>query len=358
LLETAEVPIADVAFASGHQSVRQFNATIREVFAMTPSELRSRAIRHGRPQDSGAIALRLPYRAPLEADGLIAFLGLRAVPGVEEVNADAYRRSLRLPHSTGTVELRPERGYVLARYRLEDLRDLSAAMQRSRALLDLDSDPHAVSAVLGSDRLLGALVRKAPGRRVAGHVDAHELAVRAVLGQQVSLAGARTLAGRLVTEYGERLERPLGGVTHSFPSAEALARADPERLAMPTARRHALLSLTAALARDELVLDAGADREEALRRLRALPGIGPWTAAYVAMRALRDPDAFLPTDLGVRHALERLGHDGRPAAAEQVSDRWRPYRAYAVQYLWGSLTASGQARPVPTPASDADRLAA
>lgn len=343
LLETAEVPIAGVAFASGFQSVRQFNATIREVFATTPSELRSRARQHGRPEESGAIALRLPYRAPLQADGLIAFLRLRAVPGVEEVDAGTYRRSLRLPQGSGTVELRPEQGHVLARYRLEDLRDLAAAVQRSRALLDLDSDPHAVSAALGSDALLGALVRGAPGRRVAGHVDAHELAVRAVLGQQVSLSGARTLAGRLVAEYGEPLERPLGSVTHVFPSVAAIAGADPTQLAMPTARRMALLGLAAALARDELVLDAGADRKEALARLRALPGIGPWTAAYVAMRALRDPDAFLPTDLGIRHALEQLGHDGRPAAAERVAERWRPYRAYAVQYLWTSLTPAGRA---------------
>ncbi len=362
LLETTEVPIADVAHAAGWQSVRQFNATIREVFATTPSELRARAKRHGRPQDSGAITLRLPYRAPLQADGLIAYLGLRAVPGVEEVLDGAYRRSLRLPHGTGTVELRPGPGHVLASYRLQDLRDLAAAMQRSRALLDLDSDPYAVSRALGGDALLGPLVRRAPGRRVAGHVDAHELAVRAVLGQQVSLAGARTLAGRLVGEYGERLERPLGGVTHAFPSAQALAGADPARLAMPAARRGALLGLTAALARDELVLDAGADREEALRRLRSLPGIGPWTAAYVAMRALRDPDAYLPTDLGVRHALERLGHDGRPAAAERVAERWRPYRAYAVQYLWASLAPSviAQRRPAPASATagDTDRLAA
>ncbi len=360
LLETAEVPISGVAFAAGFQSVRQFNATIQEVFAITPSELRLRARRHGRPQDSGAITLRLPYRAPLEADGLIAFLELRAVPRVEEVRDGAYRRSMRLPHGTGTVELRPENGHVLARYRLEDLRDLAAAMQRSRALLDLDSDPHAVSAALGCDKLLRPLVRAAPGRRVAGHVDAHELAVRAVLGQQVSLAGARTLAGRLVVEYGEPLERPLGGVTHVFPCAESIAQADPERLAMPTARRRALLSLATALARDELVLDAGADREQARGLLRSLPGIGPWTAAYVAMRALRDPDAFLPTDLGVRHALEGLGHDGRPAAAERVAERWRPYRAYAVQYLWASLTSSGESTPRSGRARglESDRLAA
>jgi len=236
------------------------------------------------------------------------------------------------------VELRPAEGHVRASFRLESLRDLGAAMQRSRTLLDLDSDPHAAVEALGGDAVLGPLVRGAPGRRVPGNVDAHELTVRAVLGQQVSVAGARTLAGRLVTDCGEPLRRPLGGVTHLFPTAAALADSDPERLAMPSARRRALLGLCAALARDELVLDAGADREQARAQLLALPGIGPWTAAYVAMRALRDPDAFLPSDLGVRHALERLGQDGRPEAAERLAERWRPYRSYAVQHLWASLT--------------------
>jgi AraC family transcriptional regulator, regulatory protein of adaptative response / DNA-3-methyladenine glycosylase II len=337
LLETAEVPITQVAFAAGFQSVRQFNATIQEVFATTPSGLRARARRNGRPPDGGAVVLRLPYRAPLDADGLIAFLGRRAVPGVEEVHDGAYRRSLRLPHGPGVVELRPGDGHVRASFHLASLRDLAAAMQRSRTLLDLDSDPQAVLDALGRDRLLGPLVRSAPGRRVPGNVDPDELAVRAVLGQQVSIAGAATLAGRLVAEYGEPLEHPLGSVTHVFPTAAAIAGAHSDRLAMPTARRRALLGLCSALARRDLVLDAGADRERARRRLLALPGIGPWTAAYVAMRALRDPDAFLPSDLGVRHALERMGQDGRPAAAELLAERWRPYRAYAVQHLWASL---------------------
>ncbi len=357
LLETTEVSIIDVAFAAGFQSVRQFNATVQEVFAMTPSALRSRSRRHGRLEDSGALSLRLPYRSPLAAEDLIEFLRLRVVPGVEEVCDGAYRRSLRLPHGIGAVELRHADGYIHARYRLDDLRDLAAAMQRSRMLLDLDSDPHAVAEALGGDGLLGALVRRAPGRRVVGHVDGHELAVRAVLGQQVSLQGASTLAGRLVASYGEKLERPLGSVTHLFPSAESLADVDPDRLAMPRARRRALLALTAALAGGELVLDGGADRQDARRRLLALPGIGPWTAEYVAMRALRDPDAFLPSDLGVRHALERLGCDARPVAAAKLAERWRPYRAYALQHLWASLHPLGAGKRSPA-RDDVARVAA
>lgn len=345
LLETTVVPIAAVAFAAGFQSVRQFNATVQEVFAMTPSELRVRARRGERSTDGGALSLRLPYRAPLDGDGLIAFLALRAVPGIEEVLGGAYRRSLRLPNGNGAVELRPADGYVHARFWLEDLRDLAAAMQRSRTLLDLDSDPLGVIEVLGEDALLGSRVRESPGRRVPGHVDGHELAVRAVLGQQVSLGSARTLAGRIVAGDGEPLVRPLGSVTHVFPSVDALVETDPERLKMPRGRRRALLALASALRHEELVLDAGAEREDARRRLLALPGIGRWTADYIAMRALRDPDAFLASDLGVRHALEQLGQDGRPAAAERLSEHWRPYRAYAVQHLWASLIPSGQGRP-------------
>jgi AraC family transcriptional regulator of adaptative response / DNA-3-methyladenine glycosylase II len=353
LLETTGMSITGVAFAAGFQSVRQFNATVREVFAMTPSDLRARAQRYGRPEVSGALSLRLPYRSPLDSDGLISFLALRTVPGIEEVRDGAYRRSLHLPHDSGTVELRPLESYVQARFWLGDLRDLAAAVQRSRALLDLDSDPQAVAEALGTDALLGALVRGTPGRRVPGHVDAHELAVRAVLGQQVSLRHASTLAGHLVADYGERLQRPLGEVTHAFPSMGRLAEANPDRLAIPRQRRRGLLALATALASEELVLDAGAERDEARRRLLALPGIGPWTVEYIAMRALRDPDAFLPTDLGVRHALQRLGQDGRPVASARLAERWRPYRAYAVQHLWASLeplqAAQAKTRSAPRP---------
>jgi AraC family transcriptional regulator of adaptative response / DNA-3-methyladenine glycosylase II len=288
--------------------------------------------------------VELEYLPPLDGDGLLDFLGRRAVPGVEEVAGGVYRRSLRLPGGAGAVELSPADGSVRARFWLDDPGDLEAAVERCRALLDLDADPQAVREVLGADELLGPLVRAAPGRRVPGHVDGAELAVRAVLGQQVSLAGAATLARRLVEAYGERLERPVGTVTHLFPSAAAIAGASPDRLAMPAARQRAVTGLAGALARGEVVLAPGADREEARRRLLALPGIGPWTANYIGMRALRDPDAFLAADLGVRHALKRLGRDDRPAAAERVAERWRPYRAYAVQHLWASL-ADGAAAP-------------
>jgi AraC family transcriptional regulator of adaptative response / DNA-3-methyladenine glycosylase II len=339
LLETTALPITEVAFAAGFTSVRQFNATVRDVFAASPRELRSRARRHGRPEESGSVSLQLAVRTPFDASAALAFLAARCVVGVEEVRDGAYRRSLRLPHGSGVVELSPSARNVSARFWLEDQRDLAAAMQRSRVLLDLDSDPCAVAEVLQADPLLAPLVRAAPGRRVLANVDSHELAIRAVLGQQVSLRGAATLARRLVVEHGRALRRPLGTVTHTFPSADALTGLDPARAGMPAARARALGRLAEALARGELVLDAGSDREHARDQLLRLPGIGPWTAEYVAMRALRDPDAFPAGDLGLRHALRALGRDPAPAAAERLAARWRPYRAYAVQHLWASLAA-------------------
>jgi AraC family transcriptional regulator, regulatory protein of adaptative response / DNA-3-methyladenine glycosylase II len=361
LLETTMVPITGVVFAAGFQSVRQFNATIQEVFAVTPSGLRARVQREGLAEDSGWLSLRLPYRSPLDARGLIAFLGLRAATGVEELHEGAYRRSLRLPNGAGVVELRPGEGHIHARYRLEDLRDLGAAMQRSRALLDLDSDPQAVIEALGGDPVLGALVRRAPGLRVAGHVDPHEFAVRALLGgqgAQVSLRAASALAGRLVSLYGERLERPCGSVTHVFPSAATLVDADLDRLGISSAQRRCLSALVGPLARGEIVLDAGSERSEARRRLLALPGIGPWTAEYIALRALRDPDAFMPGDVCVRHALEQLGHDGDPRSVKRLSERWRPYRAHAVAHLWAVREQAARTGEKAPAVRASDRLAA
>jgi AraC family transcriptional regulator of adaptative response / DNA-3-methyladenine glycosylase II len=350
LMETTSLSATEVAFASGFQSVRQFNETVKAVFALPPTQLRASVGAAERTPRSSAIVLRLPFRAPLDAQELIAFLNARAVPGVEQALQGAYRRSLRLPRGEGVVELRPNEDRVQASFWLQDLRDLGPATQRSRALLDLDADPISVLESLGEDELLGPLVTDSPGRRVPGHVDSHELAIRAVLGQQISVAGARTLAGRLVSAYGEQLQRPIGEVTHLFPSAPALACANQKLLPMPASRKRALIGLANALGAGELALDAGADRARARRQLLGLPGIGSWTADYISLRALRDPDAFLSEDLGVRRALEALGRDGRPAAARSISQQWRPYRAYAVIHLWAQLAAAPRAAtPIRTP---------
>jgi AraC family transcriptional regulator, regulatory protein of adaptative response / DNA-3-methyladenine glycosylase II len=280
------------------------------------------------------VELRLPFRPPLEGRALLDWLAARAVPGVEENAGAAYRRGLRLPRGAGVAELSFEPSAARCRLWLDDPRDVEPAVQCCRRLLDLDADRTAAAARLSADPLIGPLVVAAPGLRVPGTVDGGELAVRAVLGQQVSVAAARTAAGRLVAEYGERLARPRGGVTALFPAPDTLAALDPAALAMPRARARALVGLCRALADGVLRLDAGADRDEARRALLALPGIGPWTAGYVAMRALGDPDVFLVEDLGVRHALARLGGPSDPRQARAVAAAWAPWRSYASQQLW------------------------
>src|ERR671921_1575237 len=340
LIETTDLPITEVAFAAGFTSIRQFNDTIREVFAVTPRELRrGRGVRGETVQ--GEIPLRLPFRTPFDASGMLRFLGIRTVAGVETFDGEIYRRTLRLPHGAGVVALSDGGDHIRCVLRLENLRDLGSAVQRCRSLLDLDADSVAVSDVLGADPLLGALVRRSPGRRVPGSVDGDELAFRAVLGQQVSVAGARTLAGRLVARCGEPLPEALAAAgdepTHLFPGPHAVAGTALEGLGVPKARRETLRTLARALAGGGIVLDPGSEREEVERRLLELRGIGSWTASYVAMRALGDPDAFLPSDLGVRKAIFRLGHAGDRGSVLSLAERWRPWRAYATQHLWASL---------------------
>jgi AraC family transcriptional regulator of adaptative response / DNA-3-methyladenine glycosylase II len=372
LLETTDLPIAHVAFAAGFASVRQCNDTVRQVFADTPSGLRARAAR-GAPagatggtsggSGSGSIRLRLPCRRPFDPASVLEFLGTRALPGVEELADASYRRTLRLPHGHGVVTLSAPPGadatadshsgpsYVEADLVLSDLRDLTTAVARCRQLLDLDADPVAVWEALRGDPLVGPLVERDPGRRVPGAADGFELAVRAVIGQQVSVPGARTVAGRLVQAAGDPLPGPEGTLTHLFPTPAALLELtgrDPGAFAMPAGRRRALAALAGAVADGEVVIDPGSDPIELRRSLVGLPGIGPWTAEYVAMRALRDPDAFMPTDLGIRRAARALGLTDHPADLAAATEGWRPWRSYAMAHLW-SLPAPAPARALPAP---------
>ncbi|MFI7383671.1 AlkA N-terminal domain-containing protein [Streptomyces sp. NPDC049813] len=335
LIETTGLPMADIAFAAGFASIRTFNDTVREVFALSPSELRTRAPR-GLPSAPGALTLRLPFRAPLTPDNLFGHLAATAVPGVEEWRDGAYRRTLRLPYGHGVVALTPGATHIGCRLVLSDRRDLTVAISRCRRLLDLDADPVAVDGRLRADPLLAPHVDAAPGRRVPRTVDEAEFAVRAVLGQQVSTAAARTHAARLVAAHGEPVDDPEGGLTHLFPAPAALASLDPESLALPRSRRTTLTTLVRRLADGELTLGPESDWDETRARLAALPGFGPWTVEAIAMRALGDPDAFLPTDLGIRRAARELGLPHTPAALTARAAAWRPWRAYAVQYLWAT----------------------
>lgn len=336
LIETTPLPMAEVAFAAGFSSIRTFNDTVREVFALAPSELRARAARGVARQTPGAITLRLPFRAPLTPDNLFGHLAATGVPGVEEWRDGSFRRTLSLPYGHGIAELTPQPEHIGCVLRLTDLRDLTIAISRCRWMLDLDADPVAVDERLRADPLLAPLVDKAPGRRVPRTVDAGEFAVRAVLGQQVSTAAARTHAARLVVAHGQAIDDPTGGLTHLFPTPDRLAELDPQNLALPRSRRTTLTTLVAALADGTLRLGLDSDWDRARAQLMELPGFGPWTVEAIAMRALGDPDAFLPTDLGMRRAAQNLGLPSTPAALTARAAAWRPWRAYAVQYLWAT----------------------
>jgi AraC family transcriptional regulator of adaptative response / DNA-3-methyladenine glycosylase II len=340
LIETTDLPFGDVAFAAGFASIRQFNDTVKSVTDLTPTQLRQRAgtrFGTGKSTGSGVLTLRLPLRTPFAYDGLFGHLAASAVPGVEEVRDGAFRRTLRLASGNGVVSLAPQPDHVHCELVLDDLRDLSAAIARCRRLLDLDADPEAVVDVLGRDADLGPLVAKAPGQRIPRTVDEPELALRVVIGQQISVKAARTHAGRLAAAYGSPIDDAKGALTHVFPSVEQLADLDPTHLAFPRSRQRTFMTLVRALADGDVSLDPGCDWNLARERLLALPGIGPWTAEVIAMRGLGDPDAFPVTDLGVLAAARSLGLPAEPRALTGHGDRWRPWRAYATQHLWTAL---------------------
>ncbi len=323
LIETTDLGLAEIAFAAGFGSVRQFNDTILEVYAQPPGALRAR-----RPQartGAGTINLRLAYRAPLHAPALLGFLAARALPGVEECDGRTYRRGLRLPHGSATVELTPADRWVSATLRLSDVRDLAPAVARCRRLFDLDADPAAVDGTLGADPALAGAVATEPGVRVPRAVDGFETAVRAIVGQQVSVSSARTTLTRLL---------PAADDLVGFPGPEVVADLPDDAFRMPAARRATIRALAQAVADGKLDLDPGADRDESVARLQELPGVGAWTAGYVAMRAVGDPDVFLPTDLAARRGARNLGLPDSPPALAAYAERWRPWRSYALIRLW------------------------
>jgi AraC family transcriptional regulator of adaptative response / DNA-3-methyladenine glycosylase II len=278
----------------------------------------------------------LSFRRPLCPDNLFGHLVATGVPGVEEWRDGAYRRTVRLAHGPAVIALTPGARAIGCRLALTDARDRPEAIALCRFLLDLDADPDTVDGVLRADPRLAPLVERAPGRRVPRAADGAEFALRAVLGQQVSTAAARTHAGRLVLAHGEPISDPDGGLTHLFPLPAALAELDPASLAVPGARRRALVGLIEALGSGRIAVEPGGDWDRIRAQLHALPGLGPWTVETIAMRALGDPDAFIPSDLGVRVLAGELGLPTTPAALTAHARAWRPWRAYAVQYLWAS----------------------
>jgi AraC family transcriptional regulator of adaptative response / DNA-3-methyladenine glycosylase II len=339
LISDTDLPMFRVAQASGFRSVRRFNDAIRTLYGRTPSDLRRlrRVPTRARGGQSDEYVFRLTYRPPYEWDSLLDFLAARAIPGVEEVADGAYRRSFSLDGPHGFLEVRhDERHHALeARVRFGEPLSLLPIVNRLRAMFDLAADPSAISRHFSRDVLLGPLVREHRGLRVPGAWDGFELAVRAILGQQVSVAAASTVAGQLARKFGERLSVSDGGaLTLVFPTPERLA--DARINGMPRGRARAIRALARAVASGAVTFSESDD--STLTRLSRVPGVGEWTVQYVAMRALREPDAFPASDL----ALLRAAGNGRPVTVKELerrSEAWRPWRAYAAVHLWRQAAA-------------------
>ncbi len=341
LVEDTALPMTEVAFAAGYGSLRSFNAEVRARFGFTPSELRAKRRAPG-PLSDAPLALRLAYRGELDWNATLRYLAARAIPGVEQVDGERYRRSVRLGEARGWIEVATEAtgGALLLTARIDGLRALPSLVERARGLFDLRADPAHIAEDLGADPALRSMALRLGAPRLLAGWDGFEVAVRAVLGQQVSVAAARTQLGRLVALCGDELESAdaLQGTTHLFPTAQQIAEADLDAMRLPRARRATLRGLAEAVAGGDVDLSPGVDPVTTRAALLALPGIGPWTADYIALRGLRDPDAFPAGDLGLRKALA-VGGDPIPARElERRSEAWRPWRAYAAMLLWRSLS--------------------
>jgi AraC family transcriptional regulator of adaptative response / DNA-3-methyladenine glycosylase II len=339
LIHESALPMAEIAFAAGFGSIRRFNETFRALFGRPPGALRRVRGPDGSTASQGEIGLLLRYQPPYDWPAILEFLRRRAIPGIERVTAMDYSRTLRLGDATGTVTVRPaeNRHALRIQVRFPKLAALPTIIARVRRVFDLAADPIPITAHLAKDPALAPLVEARPGLRVPGAWDGFELAIRAVLGQQITVAAAATLAGRLVTAYGDSLADPDGALTHVFPSPGALATADLTALGMPRARAAALSAVAAAAVADPHLFEATSDLGDAVKRLRAIRGVGEWTAQYIALRQLREPDAFPAADLGLLRAM--ANQDGHQHSSSELLDRaepWRPWRAYAAQPLWAA----------------------
>jgi AraC family transcriptional regulator of adaptative response / DNA-3-methyladenine glycosylase II len=380
LLTSTELPIADVAFAAGFSSIRQFNDTILAVYETTPSEIRrigfSRARRtqgraghaseragraDGERHDTTAVTLRLPARAPFDGAGLLRFFADHAVPGIEDADETRYRRAVRLPHGTATIELSLDartdvrtagstvgstgQPVVLCTARLDHVDDLAALVSRVRLLFDLDADSEAIDAALSRDPELAPSVLARPGVRLPGSLDAEETLFRTLIGQQISVKAARTVLGRIAAELGGGSGAAGGEGLSLFPTALQLAEHGREVLRGPASRIATVIGVAEALASGTLRLDLGMPVEELTARLVALPGVGPWTAGYLAMRVLGNPDVLLSTDLVMLKSAAALGLPATARGLAEHGTRWAPWRSYAGLHLWRMARAGGPATP-------------
>ncbi len=349
LIHETRLPMAEIALASGFGSVRRFNETFLQLFGRPPSSLRRAGAADAAVGPEGEVVLRLRYRPPYDWGSMLSHLAARAIRGMEWVEDGVYARTIELDGVAGAVRVRQAKGDALeAAIRFPRLSALPTLIARLRRVFDLAADPQAIATHLGQDPVLAPLVAKRPGLRTPGAWDGYELGVRAVLGQQITVSAAVTLASRLVVRHGRLLSPAATGdprLTHAFPRPETLAQLDLADLGMPGARARCLSSLSAAVAADPQLLGARRGLEEAVKRLRALPGIGEWTAQYIALRELREPDAFPAADVALMRAVGDA-EGRRPNAAELLAraEAWRPWRAYAAQHLWTELAAGSPLR--------------
>jgi AraC family transcriptional regulator, regulatory protein of adaptative response / DNA-3-methyladenine glycosylase II len=362
LLAATDLPVADVAFAAGFSSIRQFNDTVQAVYEMTPSEIRSKWAKssganngpahesaHGSPQ--GEVTLRLPARAPFDGGGLMRFFAGHAVPGLETASDTLFERSVRLPHGTGrvSIELDATGTGIRCTARLENVADVSTLVARVRRLFDLDADSVAIDEALGADSTLAPLVAATPGIRMPGSLDAEETLFRTLIGQQISVAAARTVLGRLVTDLGGSnldgsAEGRGKGPGRLFPTAQTIAERGREVLRGPAARINTIVGVAEALASGELVLDVATPVDEFEASLTRLPGVGPWTAGYLAMRVLGNPDVLLTHDLVILQSAAALGLPGTARELATHGQRWAPWRSYAALHLWRARPANPRLR--------------
>jgi AraC family transcriptional regulator, regulatory protein of adaptative response / DNA-3-methyladenine glycosylase II len=341
LIQDTRLPMTEVALAAGFGSVRRFNEIFQELFKRPPNALRRMGLATESVGTTGALVVKLGYQLPYDWEAILSFLQARAIPGIEAVSGGRYARTIAIGNEHGVLVVDPAKGNCLrATVRFPNLRCLPAIIARVRRVFDLAADPVAIGAHLSQDPILAPLVAARPGLRVPGAWDGFELAIRAVLGQQITVPAAARLAGNLVSLHGGKIADYAAlelGLTHVFPTPLQLAGADLAALGVPKARRAALCSLAAAIVADPLIFGARRSLEEAISQLRSLPGIGEWTAQYIAMRELREPDAFPAADIGLMRAMTDEG-GVRPSPAELLvhGEQWRPWRAYAAMHLWAS----------------------
>jgi len=341
LIQDTQLPMTEIALAAGFGSIRRFNETFQQLYGRPPKALRQTAVAEASAGTAGAVAVRLGYRPPYDWEAIVAFLRARAIPGVEAVSNDRYARTIAIGDTRGVLVVEPAKENCLrATVRFADLRSLPAIIARVRRVFDLAADPVAIGAHLGQDPRLAPLVAARPGLRVPGAWDGFELAVRAILGQQITVPAATGLAGKLVLAFGETMADPVAraqGLTHVFPTPRQLVQADLTVIGMPKARQMALASLAAAVVADPLMFGPRRSLDAAVAQLRSLAGIGEWTAQYIAMRELREPDAFPAADIGLLRAM-RDARGVRPSPGELLAhaEQWRPWRAYAALHLWAS----------------------